>query len=52
MGVSHSQTAVVGPFDRGFGSFHGHGATPLSLDGLFHGKAENRMDDLVLFVLD
>ena len=27
------------------GGFHSHGGTPLSLDGLFHGKRHLEMDD-------
>ena len=32
-------------WDR-YGGFHSHGGTPLSLDGLFHGKSQSKMDDL------
>ena len=28
------------------GGFHSHGGTPLSLDGLFHGKSPSKLDDL------
>ena len=29
-----------------YGGFQSHGGTPLSLDGLFHGKSQSKMDDL------
>ena len=39
-------TPVVWVFDRtATGGFHSHGATPLSLDGLFAGKSRLKMDD-------
>ena len=28
-----------------FGGFHSHGGIPKTMDGLFHGKAESKMDD-------